>query len=62
MEKALVTRALETLWLDRNLHFLGKAKDDKVRYLINHFNQSFSNSVSNDKSQSIVKHMVTFKG
>ena len=46
----------------RNLHFLDNAKDDKVRYLINHFNQSFSNSVSNDESQSIVKHMVTFKG
>ena len=46
----------------RNLHFLDNAKDDKVRYLINHFNQSFSNSVSNDESQSIFKHMVKFKG
>ena len=38
----------------QNLHFSGNAKDDKsdkdykVRSLINHFNQSFSKSVSDD--------------
>ena len=52
----------------RNLHFSVNTKDAKsdkgykVRSLINYFNQSFSNSVSNDDSQSIVEHMVKFKG
>ena len=49
----------------RNLHFSDNTKDDKsgkVRSLINHFNQSFINSVSNDDSQSIDKHMVKLKG
>ena len=51
-----------------NLYFSGNAKDDKsdkgckVRSLVNHFNQSFSNSVTNDGSQSIDGHMVKFKG
>ena len=34
----------------------------KVRCLINHFNQRFCNSVSNDDSESIDKHIVKFKG
>ena len=52
----------------QNLHFSGNTKDDKsdkdykVRSLINHFNQSFSNSVSNDDAQGIDEHMVKFKG
>ena len=63
------------LWLDRDLKifyeiskFSDNTKDDKsdisykVRSLINHFNQSFSNFVSNDNSQSIDGHMVKFKG
>ena len=33
----------------------------KVRSLINHFNQSLTNSVSNDDSQSIGEHMVHSK-
>ena len=50
-----------------NLHFLNNTKDDKsdkdykVRFLINHFNQSFSDSVSNDDSQSIDKHLIEFR-
>ena len=52
----------------QNLNFLDNKKDDKsdkcytVRSLVNHFNQSFSNYVSNDGSQRIDKHMVKFKG
>ena len=51
----------------RNLHFSDNTKDGKsdkgykVRSLINHFNQIFSNSVSNDDSQSIDERMVKFK-
>ena len=54
------------LWLDRDLKtfykifiFLDNTKDEKngkgsiVKSLDNHFNQSFSNYVSNDNSQSI---------
>ena len=47
-------------------NFLDNAKDDKsdkgykIRSLINHFNQSFSNSVSNDDSQTIKEHVVKF--
>ena len=54
------------LWLDRDLKtfykifiFLDNTKDEKngkgsiVKSLNNHFNQSFSNYVSNDNSQSI---------
>ena len=50
----------------RNHYFLDSTKDYKsdkcykVRSLINHFNQSFSNSVSNDDFQTIVEHMVKF--
>ena len=36
-------------------------KGYKVRSLINHFNQRFSSSVSNDDSESISKHMVKLK-
>ena len=36
-------------------------KDYKVRFLINHFNQIFSDSVSNDDSQSIDKHLIEFR-
>ena len=39
-----------------------KSQGCKVRSLVNHFNQSFSNSVTNDGSQSIDGHMVKFKG
>ena len=52
----------------QNLHFSGNRKDDKndkgykAKSLINHFNQIFSNSVSDDDSQNIDKHMVKFKG
>ena len=52
----------------QNRHFLGNTKDDssdkgyKVRSLINHFNQSFSNFVSNDDSGSIYEHIVKFNG
>ena len=52
----------------QNLHFSDNTKDTKsdkgykVRSLINHFNQSFSNSVSNDDSQGVDEHMVKFKG
>ena len=37
-------------------------KGYKFRSLINHFNHRFSNSGSNDDSQSIENHMVKFKG
>ena len=52
----------------QNVHFLDNTKNDKsdkgykVRSFINHFNQSSSNFVSNDDSQSNDEHMVTFKG
>ena len=52
----------------QNLHFSDNTKDEKsdkgckIRSLINHFNQSFSNSVSNDDYQSIDEYMVKFKG
>ena len=52
----------------RNLHFSDNTKDDKSgkgykgRSPINRFNQSFSNSDSNDDSESIGKHMIKFKG
>ena len=47
----------------QNLHFSENTKDTKsdkgykVRSLINHFNQSFSISVSNDDSQGVDEHM-----
>ena len=46
------------------LHFSDNTKDDKnyKSYKVNHFNQSFTNSVSNDDSQSIDEHMVKLKG
>ena len=37
-------------------------KGHKVRSLMNHFNQSFSNSISNDDFQRIDEHMVKLKG
>ena len=52
----------------RNFHFLGNNKHDKndkgfkICPVINHFNKSFSNTLSNDKLQSIDEHMVKFKG
>ena len=52
----------------QNLHFSDNTKDDKsdkgykVRSLINHFNQSFSECVSDDCTQSIDEHMVKFTG
>ena len=52
----------------QNLHFSDNTEDDKsdkrykVRYLINRFNESFSNSVWNVDSQSTDEHMVKFKG
>ena len=52
----------------QNIHFSDKSKNDKsdkgykFRSLTNHFNESFSNSVSNDDSQSIDEHLVTCKG
>ena len=51
-----------------NLHFSDNTMDDKsdkgykVRSLINHFNQSFSEFVSDDSTQSIDEHMVKFTG
>ena len=53
-----------------NPRFLDNTKDDKVanskgykvRSLINHFNDSFSRSFSNDDSQSINQHVVKFNG
>ena len=51
----------------RNLHFPDNIKGDKgdkgyrVRSLINHFSRGFSNSISNDDSQAIDKHMVKLK-
>ena len=51
-----------------NLSFSGNTKDHKsdkgckVRSLVNHFSQSFSNSVTNDDFQSIDGHMAKFKG
>ena len=51
----------------RSLHFLDNAKSDKnekgfkIRPLINYFNNSFSNAVSNDELQSVDEHMVKFK-
>ena len=52
----------------QNLHFSGNTKDDKsdkvykVRSLINHFSQSFSECFSDDCTQSIDEHMVKFTG
>ena len=52
----------------QNLNFSDNTKDDqsdkgyKVRSLINHFNQSFSECVSDDCTQSIDEHMVKFTG
>ena len=52
----------------QNLHFFDNAKDDKsdkgykVRSLISSFNQSFSECVSDDCTQSIDEHMVKFTG
>ena len=47
-------------------NFLDNTKDDKskkgykVRSLIDHFNQNFSNSVSNDDFLTIKEHVVKF--
>ena len=52
----------------QNLHFSDNTMDDKsdkgykVRSLINHFNQSFSECVSDDCTQSIDEHMAKFTG
>ena len=52
----------------RNPHFSDNTKDGKsdkgckIRSLINYFNQSFNNSVSNDDYQSIDEHMMKIKG
>ena len=52
----------------QNFHFSDNTKDDKsdkgykVRSLINHFNQSFPDCVSDDCTQSIDEHMVKFTG
>ena len=51
----------------QNLHFSVNTKDDKsnkgykVRSLINHFNLSFYECVSDDCTQSIDQHMVQFR-
>ena len=51
----------------RNFHLSDNAKSDKndegskIRPLIDHFNNSFSNAVSNDELQSVEEHMVKFK-
>ena len=37
-------------------------KEFKIRSVINHFNDSFSNAVFNDELQSFDEHMVKFKG
>ena len=48
----------------RNLHFSDNAKSDKnekgfkIRPVVDHFNNSFSNAVSNDELQSVDEHMV----
>ena len=73
MDNLMITRALQRLWLDQDLKAFWETsnfwaaqkikKNDKgykVRSFINHFNQSFSNSASNDDSQSIDEHMVKF--
>ena len=52
----------------RNFYFSDNAKSDKndkgfkIRPVIDHFSNSFSNAVSNDDLQSVDKHMVKFKG
>ena len=52
----------------RNLHFSDNTKSDKndngfeIRPVIDHFKNSFSDTVSNDELQSVDKHMVKFKG
>lgn len=52
----------------RNLHFADNTKNDrtdkgyKIRPVIDHFNESFSNAVSNADMQSVDEHMVKFKG
>ena len=52
----------------RNLHFSDNAKSDKndkgfkICPVIDHFNNSFSNAVSNDELQSVDEHMVKFRG
>ena len=52
----------------QNLHSSDSTKDDKsdkgyrVRSLVNHFNQSFSECVSDDRTQSIHENMVPFTG
>ena len=76
MDSSLVTSALEISWLDWNLKAFYKIsifwttksqKDDKsdkvykFRWLINHFNKIFSNSVSNYDFKSIDENMAKFK-
>ena len=50
----------------RNLYFSVNVKSDEkvfmIRPVIDHFNNSFSNAVSNDELQSFDEHMVKFKG
>ena len=52
----------------RNLHFSDNTKSDKndngfeIRPVIDHFKNSFSDTVSNDELQSVDKHMTKFKG
>lgn len=52
------------LWRHPDLRTSNDSKssiDYQVRSLINYFNQSFSDSASNDDSQSIDEHVVKFK-
>ena len=52
----------------RSLHFSDNTKSDKnakgfkIRSVIDHLNNSFSNAASNDEVKSVDKHMVKFKG
>lgn len=54
--------------LPQNLNFFSNTKADKidkdykVRLLITHFNEKFSQYVSNDATQNVNEHMVKFKG
>ena len=71
MNRSLVMRTSEMLWLDQYLNTFYEipiswttqkiTKVTKVKNQIN-FKWSFSNSVSNYDSESIEEHMVNFKG
>ena len=66
MKNAMVRSGFE--YILRNLQFSDNTKDNKsekgckVRSLMNHFKQSFSDSVSNNDSQIINKHIEKLKG